>query len=338
MHNATVRFCLCRKTKTYHTVCGHKTTLKAQCPIQTAKCTFKPYFVTENGLCPRCRGVPVTSPSILDSLTTKRKKLKAKVNTMSTRDSVSSMDSTTVDLIRQGSQRAFGGVKRLMTSMKSNHSSEAASIQVEEVEEPKPSSGGEPAVLYPIGSQRAMGEVKRLMTSIKSNRSSKATSIHVEEVEMQMPSPEGEPALLYPTASDFLADRKALALNSPARHGQTVTEDSSAHIPSRYTTTMKIPTSRAPAGYDFEPNIRATTWPKASSQVDGAREERDDSSERSHGRLARIEQLVRGDERLVMVSQAVQLKARDADEKYLRADEHLARVRDGRGYKDYSYF
>jgi hypothetical protein len=148
------------------------------------------------------------------------------------------------------------------------------------------------------GSQRAMGGMKKLMRSVRSKRGSYGSPSQREAVSSEVESPSGgENAALCLRESEPLAESKTAKPSSQARALQRVTENSSAQILANTTTTMTASMDvLRPSGRDVETATVVTA--NVASQAYGDRDRR-------------VEELA-------------------------RADERLARVRDGRGYINFN--
>jgi hypothetical protein len=153
------------------------------------------------------------------------------------------------------------------------------------------------------GSQKAVGGMKRLMRSVRSNRSSDGSASQLEAVSLEIESSSGgENVTLNPAVSEPLAESKTANTSSRARHWPRPIEDSSAPIRANMNmnsiTNTSVQVIRPSPRLDVETATIVTTWPGVASPVVGDRERK-------------VEELA-------------------------RADERLARVRDGRGYINFN--
>lgn len=187
-----------------------------------------------------------------------------------------------------------------------------------------PSSLNSGVELMRKGSQKAVGGVKRFIGSITSNHSSGGSSSLLDAVsETESPS-RGENTASYPSTIELLAESKAVDTStSHAKRWQRPTESSSGHILSSLNTTGGMHEIQPSHGRDIETASVVTTWTKIIAKASGIQDSGRAEFSQADGVLYQQE---------VDVSQFNVVMSQGRLEELAKADERLARVRDGRGY------
>lgn len=173
------------------------------------------------------------------------------------------------------------------------------------------------------GSQKAVGGVKRFIGSIRSNRSSGGSSSLLDAVsETESPS-RGENTTSYSSTIEPLAESKAVNIPmSHAKRWQRPTGSSSGHILSSSNTTGGMHETQPSHGPDIETASVVTTWTKIIAKASGIQDSGRAKVSQADGVLYQQE---------VDVSQFNVVLSQSRREELAKADERLARVRDGRG-------
>jgi hypothetical protein len=230
-----------------------------------------------SGLCPGCGGGPPRQ--LVVTYLSEESILSWNRETATGIDTTSNLE-LGAELFRRGSKKAIGEMKRFITNpFRSNRSSDGSVNQLEAVSETE--------------------------SYFRRNRSSDDSASQLKAVsETESPSG-GENTTLCPRACKQHAQRKSAipSIFSQARNLPSVTEDLSAPILTKSTTTTTMNVIRPTPGYDIETSSTVTTWSSIIARAKGVRnlwrvEELASPDERQSGR---IEVPARHDERLAGV-------------------------------------
>jgi hypothetical protein len=176
------------------------------------------------------------------------------------------------------------------------------------------------------GSQKAIDGMKRFIAdSIRSSRSSGGSSNFVDAVSE---TETGENATSHPSMNEPSAESKtANASSFRARPWQRLTEGSSGFIHSSSNTPGSAHITRPSAGRDIETASIVTTWTKIMLKAGGL-------PDTGRAEDKQVDEFLY--QKRIEVPQVNEVVHQRRFKELLRADEHLARVRDGRGYINFN--
>ena len=300
-----------------------------------------------NGLCPgKCGGGPKQEAVIYypDPAT---------ISSWTTRESGTSIDTTSsldsgVELLRRGSQKAVGGVKRFIGSIRSDRSnrsirsSESSPVPPDTVLETESASRGKDSLPCfqtltnePLANGKTVNTLRPRARNLQratedSLGATRLNSIATGSMTVIRPTPgrDIEIATVSTTWSELISQaRRAVEPKPvegwPTRSSQRVIEDSSDPVAVNTEVISGMNDPRPSLGRDIEPASISTTWRKVSSQARG-----DAKGENSE--ISQSDRVLFG--RKFEVSQNDQDMDRKRQEELAKAAARLARVRDGRGY------